>query len=256
MRLNILNMKYTSITTLIVFSLLAITADSVRASERRFAFSYETTTLPKGSLEFEPWFTYKHYSDKDRFEFRYELEYGVTDAFQLAAYLSDWSLTDQDKGGTDTEWQSAGLEAVYALSDPNKDALGSALYGEVLLGPESFALEGKILLQKNFGPLALVYNGVVEAEWEGHDYEEKVGVWENTLGLSYQFSPGFSAGVEAVHEIEFADWSDAGEHVVSVGPNVSLRSKGCYATLAALFQATDVEGEPDAELRLLLGFSF
>lgn len=227
-----------------------------QATERRFAFSYETTTMPKGTLEFEPWVTYKHYSDKDVFDFRYELEYGVTDRLQLAAYLSDWSLTDSDVDGTESTWESAGLEAIYSLSNPNTDWIGSALYGEVRVGPEVFALEGKLLLQKNFGPLAVVYNAVVEAEWEGEDYEEQVGVWENTFGLSYQLSPSFTAGVEAVHEVEFEDWSEAGDNVVFVGPNVSFRTKGFYATLAGLFQATDIDGEPEAKIRLLVGFTF
>lgn len=229
---------------------------TAQAHERRFAYSYETTTMPKGTWEFEPWFTYKHYDDKDRYEFRYELEYGVTDNFQIAAYLSDWRFDDKKDGEDKAEWRTAGLEAVYALSNPNTDWIGSALYGEVLVGPEKFALEGKLLLQKNFGPLAVVYNGVVEAEWEGSDYEERVGVWENTFGLSYQFSPSFTAGVEALHEVEFEDWSEAGEHVFFVGPNVSFRTKSFYATVAGLFQASDVDGEPEAQVRLLMGFTF
>jgi hypothetical protein len=224
--------------------------------ERRFTQSYETTTMPKGAWEFEPWFTYKHYSDKELFEFRYEVEYGVSDRFQLAAYLSDWSLTDLDQGGSEAVWHTAGLEGIYSLTNPNTDWLGSALYGEVLIGPEKFVLEGKLLLQKNFGPLAIVYNAVVEAEWEGSDYDQQVGVWENTFGLSYQMSPRFAMGVEATHAVEFEDWAGAGDHVVFAGPNVSYRSKGFYATLAGLVQATDVDGEPEAQVRLLLGFSF
>ena len=225
-------------------------------NDRRFVYSYETTTMPKGMWEFEPWFTWKHYSDKDRYEFRYELEYGVTDRLQIAAYLSDWRYTDSDNGEDKAEWRTAGLEAMYMLTDPTKDWLGSALYGEVLIGPEKFALEGKLLLQKNFGPLAVVYNAVVEAEWEGDGYDEQVGVWENTFGLSYQISPKFLVGVEALHEVEFEEWSEAGDHVFFVGPNVSYRAKNFFATVAGLLQATDIDGEPEAQVRLLLGFNF
>ncbi len=233
-------------------SLIGLTASTLRAAERRFAFSYEATTMPRGAWEFEPWTTFKHYSDRDVFEFRYELEYGVTDRFQLGAYLSDWSYED----GGRAEWQHAGLEGIYTLTNPATDWLASALYGEVLIGPEAFKLEGKLLLQKNFGSFTLVYNAIIEAEWEGQGYDEKVGVWENTLGLCYNISPGFSIGVEAVHELEFEDWADAGDHVVFVGPNLSWRSKNCYATLAGLFQASNVDGEPESQVRLLLGFDF
>ena len=240
----------------LIGTVLFVSAPASQANDRRFTYSYETTTMPKGTWEFEPWFTFKHYSDKDRYEFRYELEYGVTDNLQLAAYLSDWRYTDSDTGKDVTEWRTAGLEAVYSLSNPNTDWIGSALYGEVLIGPEKFALEGKLLLQKNFGPLMLVYNAIIEAEWEGESYDERVGVWENTAGVSYAITPKVSVGVEALHEVEFEDWSEAGEHVFFAGPNISYRSKNFFTTLTGLVQVSDVDGEPESQVRLLIGFDF
>lgn len=233
-----------------------LTSNSLRADERRFVYSYETTTMPKGMWELEQWMTWKSYDDKDRFEFRTEVEYGVTDQWSLAFYLSDWRLDSYEGGGSEAEWRTAGVETLYSLSDPTKDVLGSALYGEVLIGPEKFALEGKLLLEKHFGPLAAVYNFVLEAEWEGSSYDEKVGVIENTFGLSYQINPSFLVGVEALHEVEFEDWSEAGDHVIYVGPNVSFRKGSFWATVAGLFQATDVSGEPDAQIRVIAGIRF
>ena len=63
-------------------------------------------------------------------------------------------------------------------------------------------------------------------------------------------------GVEAVHELEFPDWSSAGSHVVYAGPNLSFRKGNVFATVAGLFQATDVDGEPNSQLRVLLGIHF
>lgn len=241
------------------FVLLAMAASNATANERRFVYSNEATTSPKGLIEVEQWFTFKDYDSRQRYEFRTEVEYGVTDRFQLALYLSDWRHTNNDEGKDETEWRTAGLEAIYSLSDPNKDLLGSALYGEVLLGPEKFALEGKLLLQKNFGPLALVYNFVLEAEWEGEGLsalDERVGVIENTLGVSYQVSPSFLVGAEAVHEVEFEDWEEAGDHVFYAGPNVSFRKNNFFATATTLFQLGDVQGEPDTQVRLIVGLHF
>ncbi len=230
-------------------------ASSAGAHDRHFAWLYEVNAMPKGQWEFEPWFTWKHYSNKDRFEFRYELETGVTDRLTMAAYLSDWRYTTGD-GGDKAEWRTAGVEALYNLTNPTTDLLGSALYGEVLWGPEKFALEGKILLQKNIGPVTLAYNAVLEAEWEGEGYDEKVGVWENIFGVSYQVSPGLSFGAEALHEVEFAEWSEAGDNVVYAGPNISFAREKWYASLSGLFQVTDVDGEPESQVRLLVGFDF
>ncbi len=238
---------------------LALTGTSSQASERRFVYNYEATTAPKGLLEVEQWFTFKDYDSRQRYEFRTEVEYGVTDHFQLGFYLSDWRHTDNEKGEDKTEWRTAGIEAIYSLTDPNKDVIGSALYGEVLLGPEKFALEGKLLLQKNFGPLAFVYNFVLEAEWEGESLRalnERVGVIENTLGVSYQVSPSFLVGAEALHEVEFADWEKAGDHVLSAGPNVSFRKGNFFATATGLVQITSVKDAPDTQVRLLLGYHF
>lgn len=242
--------------SLAALALIVLAPAASNAAERRFTYSYETTTTPKGVWEFEQWATWKSYSNRDRFEFRHELEYGLRDDLQLGLYLSDWRLTNPDEGDTEVEWRTAGVELIYSMSDPTKDLIGSALYGEVLIGPEKFALEGKILLQKNFGPLALVYNFVLEAEWEGKDYEETVGVIENTAGISYQISPNFLIGAEAVHEVELAEWEDAGDNVISVGPNLSFRKGNFFTTITGLFQVTGVDGEPEQQVRMLAGFHF
>ena len=182
------------------------------------------------------------------------MEFGLTDRLQLGFYLFDWEH-ETEEGESDTKWEGTGIELIYQLTDPNKSFLGSALYLEAVASDEEAAVEGKLLLQKNFGPLIAVYNLVVEAEWED-GYDEEVGVWENTVGLSYEVTPSFFVGVEATHEIEFEDWSEAGQHVVYAGPNVSFRKGNFFATLTGLFQATDVEGEADTQLRVIAGITF
>lgn len=240
-------------------AIAAAIAGSATAAERRFAYSYETTTSPVGVWEYEQWATWKHYDNKDRFDFRHEFEVGLTERLQMGIYLADWRYEDIDGAGGEADYKSSGVEFIYQLTDPNKSAFGSALYGEVLVGDEKIELEGKFLLQKNFGPLVAVYNLVIEAEWEGDSLDnltEDVGVWENTFGLSYQINPNFLIGVEALHEIEFEGWSDAGDHVISIGPNVSFRKGRVFATVAGLLQVTDVEGEPDGQIRMLAGIHF
>lgn len=104
------------------------------------------------------WFTFKDHDSRERCECRTEFEEGVTDRFQLGLYVADWRYTDNDSGKDEAEWRTAGLEGIDSMTGPNKDVLGSALYGEVRLGPEKFALEGKLLLQKEGGP-AITFRG-------------------------------------------------------------------------------------------------
>ena len=233
------------------------------AYNRRFVHNYEAGGMPKGLFEYEPWFTYKQFDTGFAWEFRNEIEYGVTDRLLVAAYLSDWSYENVAGPGS-TAWDAAGGEIQYMMTDPTVDWIGSAVYGEFLVGPEVFALEGKLILHKNFGPLAVVYNAVLEAEWEGEDYDERVGVIENTFGVSYQFNPKFFVGIEAFHEVELEEWQDAGDHAVYVGPNISFRTSGMnlpsqgslFATMALMFQASDIDDEPDSQVRLIVGKFF
>jgi hypothetical protein len=232
------------------------------AGERRFTYLYEATTHAKGEWEFEQWVTWKtskeNDRDFDRFDFRTELEYGVTDSFQLGIYLSDWRYeSNVPEGENHGKWRNAALEGIWNLSNPTTDPIGVALYAEVEVGDELFELEGKLILQKNFGKFTLAYNAVIEAEWEGAHYEVDNGELEQTLGMSYQFSPRFLAGFELLHEVSIPDWAGArGKGVLYMGPNFSYRTKSWWATLTPLFQVSDVEDEPDFQMRLIVGFPF
>ncbi len=231
-----------------------------QASERRFTYVYEATTSAKGSLEFEHWVTWKTAKetnrDYDRFDFRYEIEYGVTDNFQLGFYLSDWRYEEnRPKGKHRGDWRNVAIEGILSLKNPVVDPLGIALYGELKIGDELLEIEGKVILQKNVGPFVAAYNVTLEAEWEGHDYDEDKGKFEQSMGLSYQFSPRFLAGIELVHEIDIPDWRGMrGKAIVYLGPNFSYRTESWWATLTPLFQVSDVEDEPDFQMRLIVGF--
>lgn len=254
----------------VVATLLAaalITPRPAGAGQRRFTYSYETLTAPQGSLEFENWVTFKrsplHDRDLDAWEFRHEIEYGVTSRFQLAVYVADWDFAPRSAGEDAKPHRSAryshsGVELIYNVSNPNTDWIGSALYFEALAGDRLLEVEGKALLQKNFGPLTVVYNAILEAVWEGAHLDEQKGEFSQTLGVSYQLHPAVSVGGELLHEIEIPEWnrSRAERAAVFLGPNVSFHRNHIYATLTALWRATDNHGEPDLQTRLIFGLDF
>ena len=245
--------------SLITRPLLTLAAAAVlfpaaaEAGQRKFVFSYEATTSPKGVVEFENWVTFKHGNgEENSFEFRHELEFGVTDRLQLGVYVADWSYSDM----AGAVYADSGVELIYNLTNPTTDFLGSALYVEALAGDEVASLEGKLLLQKNFGPWVVAYNLVLEGKWEGDHLDQREGEFAQTLGVSYEVTPNFSVGLEAFHEIAMPDWSEAEESIVFAGPNASVRVGQFYATAAALLQVTDVNGEPAVESRVILGYDF
>lgn len=248
-----------SILAIASISTLSSFSDTAQAGQRKFAYTYEATTSPKGSIEFENWVTWRHRNNgagrQDRFDFRHELEFGVTDRLQIGLYLADWTYNDRDPDKK-ARYQHSGVEVIYNLTNPTTDFLGSGLYGELLVGDDVVKLEGKILLQKNFGPLIVAYNAVVESEWEGEDLEERTGELKQTMGVSYELNQYLSLGAEAVYEVEFEDWKEAGDSVVYVGPNLSARAGKFFATLAGLFQVTGIDEEPEVQTRLIFGFDF
>lgn len=247
--------------------LTALTCSPLLAGERRFTYVYETTTAAKGEVEIENWATWKTGNNDEgergnEFDFRHEIEFGVTDHLQLGLYVVDWTVLDKVAGGekgAHAVYDDSALEAIYNLTNPVTDLLGSALYGEIQVGDLKFALESKLLLQKNFGPFVIAYNASFEAEWEGErfgSFEERHAEFQQTLGASYQISPNFLLGGEFLHEITFPEWSEAEDSVVYVGPNASFRYDRYYLTATAMIQATAITEEPDFQLRAIFGFHF
>ena len=238
-----------------------LTFQSAQAGQRRYVYSYETLTAPKGSIEFEQWVTWRHRDvpggdDRDRYEFRHEIEFGLTDRLQLGLYLADWQYDEDDSEGHDFRYQASGAEVIYNLTNPNTDFLGSALYAELLIGEDLIKAEAKLLLEKRFGPFDIVYNATLEAEWEGDDYHDETGEFIQTFGVSYDLSKSFSVGLEGRHVIEMSDWENTEPAVFYFGPNVSYRHDRFFATLGWLWQTTHLEGEPDFRPRLICGFDF
>ncbi|UCD76864.1 MAG: hypothetical protein JSV91_08025 [Phycisphaerales bacterium] len=239
---------------------LTATATLTEASERKFTYVYQTTTEAPGEIEYEQWITWKtdkgSDSEYDRFDIRHELEIGLTENLQLGLYLADWRSQRGSSVGDGVEYRGTAVELIYNLTDPTVDFLGSALYGELKLGPELFELEGKILLEKNIGKWTGAYNAGIESEWEGDNFGEDKGELFQSFGLSYQVSPKFTLGAEVLHEIPVPDWSDTGDSVLYLGPNASFRTDDWWVTLTPLFQVTDEDSEADFQLRLIFGFTF
>src|SRR5438045_9663440 len=77
-----------SLASAAIFALLISLA---QADESPFAFTYTTDILPKGRWEFEQWATGKWEKEAGMYNvitMREEVEYGVTNNFQLAFYLN------------------------------------------------------------------------------------------------------------------------------------------------------------------------
>jgi hypothetical protein len=234
----------------------------VSATERHFTFTYEVTTADKGELEMENWVTWLFHhghegeANTHEFDLRHEFEYGITDRLQASLYFADWHIIDHPGGNDRVQFDDAALEVIYRLSRPGSDFLGAAVYGEIRVGPELVELEGKLLLQKNFGKWIAAYNATLEGRWVGEHLEERDGEFAQTAAVSYEINPRFTVGAEALHEIDIPNWNKAEKSVVWVGPNTSIRFGHWYMALTALVRLGDNRDEPQVQTRLITGFEF
>jgi hypothetical protein len=241
---------------LLVLSLFLFPCSSLFAGARHFGFLYEANTSPPGSFESENTVTWKRTTDPEHVEeveFRHEIEIGVTEHFQASIYFADWGYSHEPNESS-VEYSDAALELIYNFTNPVLDPVGLSFYQELRGGGELIEWESKLIAQKNFGPLILLYNATLEAVWEGEDREEREGEFTQSVGASYEISKQWSVGVELVHELVFPEWKDA-EHIrnVFVGTNASYRRGNWFVTVAALAQATNTPDEADFQIRTIFG---
>jgi hypothetical protein len=208
------------------------------------------TTLSKGVFEQENRILWGHSKGADAVEFAHELEYAITDDFEVAAYLSEWSW----EKGAGTTWGSAGAEAIYAFSSATKDPLGVSLATEVQFGKDVWVLEPQLRLQKNFGPVSVLGNLVFANEFvkDGIDAQE----FKQSLGVAYQVNTSFFVGAEVTHTTVFEDFKD-GKNEWYAGPALHFRSSSFWATVGVSFQLSADEADAsDIIVGTKFGFLF
>ena len=246
---------------LILLALLASQPFAAADGGRKFAYTYEATTEAQGDIGLETWVTWKHHRGPgrvDEFDFRHELEWGVTNRLTMGLYLANWNYTSTPEART-ARYASSSLELIYSLTDPATSWLGTALYGEVTVGDTETEIEGKLLLQKNLGRFTLAANVYVEARWSGENLShqnQRDGEINETLGVSYRVGQHLSVGAELLNENHLPDWGRPETAFCSAGPNVTVRCHRAFATVTALFRLTNNPDEPNVQTRLIFGYEF
>src|SRR2546422_4788346 len=199
---------------LLVASCLAVFW-TAHADERLFTYVQEGEVLPKGGLEFEQWLTHRR-SKADgvfaRWDFREELEYGLTDRLTVAGYLNFKNIHSEGVTGqadeSSFEFEGISTELKYQLLNPNTKPIGVLLYGEATYDGDEFELEQKLVLQKNCGEKwVTAFNVTLEEEWTftPTDTEEELTL-ELTAGIAYKLTPHWALGLEGRNVRKFPDF--------------------------------------------------
>ena len=279
--------------------LAAFQANPARAEGVDFGYVYGAETLETGETELTVWATDRrgkaqgHYDAQD---YRLEVERGLTDRLQIAAYANfashharglepEFEHVDRDFG-----FQGLQAEFKYTVRRPSKGRLGVAFYVEPgwsrinkVAGENvsEYELELKLILQKNFLDDRLVWatNLTLEPEWEREAEVIAPGVsdkrWEKELafevstGLAYRVSPRWSLGLEGRYRSAYPDWTNGlhrENYAAFAGPTVhySAGKFGVTATyLPQLFGSPHRDGSnlqlddnEKREFRVKVGYEF
>jgi hypothetical protein len=255
-------------------------AGTLLADNRIFTYSYEPETEPRGDWEYEQSVTLRAgrnatvgQADYQLWEFREEIEYGVTDRYTVALYVNhDYEHFNDPASGTTTSeprWKGVSLENRYLVLDPVEHPIGLTLYLEPTYDGDNAELEQKIILGQRHGSWKWALNLTHATEWtdDFHDYE---GELEISGGLAWQFSRRWSLGVEVRDHNELPAYQTWENTAVFFGPVVSYRRLKWWAALTVMPQIyganftgnpdrnphLELEGHERLNMRLLFGFGF
>jgi hypothetical protein len=221
--------KILAISVFLIF--IFISSKTASASERRFAYSYETAVLNPGDVEIEPWSTirYGRTNFYNRFDSRLEFEVGLIENLQTAWYLNYASTAKDENNHREIESEFKGFSSEWKnkFFDPVADILGLAVYFELSSGPAETEVEGKILADKRIGDFLSVINLIAEQEWE---YEEKNEletkfVFKLTSSFGYFFTNSLLVGIEISDQNEFYPDEGLKYSILYAGPAMSYAAK-------------------------------
>ncbi len=241
---------------LIIITFFAFMADSL-AGERKFTYVYESPVLGKGSKEIEIWTTPRLGKDEGyfaRLDNRVEFEVGLTNNLQAAFYLNFRNVTRDNNTGvnsTSFDFQGFSTEFKYQFSRPSK-SIGFALYQEFGFNTDEIESETKLIFDKKIKKTTLALNLVFEPEWELSPGKSQHEIkFEETFGLSYAFSPVFSAGIETRHANVINNNGDIEHSALFAGPVLSVSQPTWWVTLTILPQVAAFKGKTgDSNLNL------
>ena len=267
-------------TKLILAALCGALALTASAHERIFTYSYEPATPPKGELEFEQHMTLQAgrnatvgQEDYYRLKFSEEIEYGMTDNYQLSLYFNHQyeHFKNPDTGRVTSHYRQTGfsLENRVMVLNPTEHVVGLGLYLEPTYDGENFELEQKIILGQRYGDWRWAFNLTHATEWE-NDFREKEGEFEATLGVARLFGSRWWVGIEARNHNEIPEYREWENTAVYLGPVVCYKRAKWFATLSVMPQIyganftgnpdgndhLELEGHERLNVRFILGFDF
>ena len=229
---------------LLVILVFAVVASSAHADRRKYVWTYAYGTVPQGESELELYQTTK-VSELNTWEFRAELEHGLTDNLDFAVYQ-----IFVQKEGESLKWDAFQIRARYKLAPPGTflmDPLFYIEYNRKVDPTKQNKLEAKIVLSRNINRLNLSINPVYEFFFAPGDPVHEAGL---DVGVSWEFTYALSLGVESTSRVKYIN-GVAGPEKSYFGPTLSFAPGKMFYTIGFAKGMTDESD--DARVRFLMG---
>lgn len=240
--------------TVVVLAVLA--AGPAGADRRNFTFLYEPKTMAEGEMELEyymtgvvrrDWLADEHVWD---WAHQVELEYGIT---------SRWDVSMYQMFGT-SGWSGYKLRTRYRPFDYGEVPVEPLVYFEFIHNESGdIAFEEKLVLGTSFGPLVVALDSTVEQGPIPGDLGFK---WIEAFGVSYEFAPWITAGLETQARMAWEPKTPYGASSselefqgaqIFTGPTVSLAATKFWWDLNVSFRLVGEDDDPKYLVRVLWG---
>jgi hypothetical protein len=232
-----------------ILTALALLLPATASADRKyFVETYTPYLAPAGETEIETWLAshagQQGSNGKVSWDWREELEYGVTNRLTAAAYLN----YTKPAGGA-LRFESPSLELIYRLADPGRLPGDPAIYLETTESGKELELEPKLLLAHRARRLVTALNLIGEFEFRHNDEElldngailRKEWAWEVSAGTSYELTRHIAAGFEARHRAEYPNFGPREGASLHLGPVLNLQMGEVQIGLGVLRQ---IQGTP------------
>jgi hypothetical protein len=234
------DINFMNVRSLFPLAVLVVLPRLAHADRRAYGVTYEAVTAPRGELDVETWSTYAPEGEVDGgpasrgVRGMIELEYGVTDRWDIALY----NMLDLTSGDSDSGYAGFKLETRYRPFDRGEWFIDPVIYLELqqlYRGDAHQKYELKLIAAKDVGPVNVAVNAAVEEERTTEpSWNLEV---EYAAGAAYAWSPAISLGVETFGKAERGDMDEL-ENKTWAGPAVSWAHggggalRGVWVTLA------------------------
>jgi hypothetical protein len=239
---------------------------AVGQAEAQFYKVYGWKTPEAGEIELVYWTTYIASSDFQYSFFgnvvereglvahSFEVEYGVTDRFTLAAYLDFENPPNAD-------FKYTRFRAVffrYRFFNKGEHFLDPAIYIEYYIPKKEYdseELEVRLILEKDINNFTLSTNTMFEKKTSGHEVDEGLEL-NFAAGLYYRKYQAIQPGIEYYGKYgEFSDFEELDEQQHILFPTVDLRfGTGFHWHIGIGFGLT--EASDDVTVKSIFSYEF